>query len=211
MSPLFPEQAGPEILGVVLAAGAGRRMGRPKALLADDAGPWLDRAACLLLGAGCSQVLAVLGASAAEAAQLLPDDPRVRPVVVPGWAEGVGISLRAALDAAGSIQPAGGHAPSAILVTLVDLPWIVPEAFARVIRAGVDPSSLSRAVYAGRPGHPVLIGRAHWGSLSASLAGDTGAGPYLSAQGAVGVDCTGLGGDRDVDEPPKGPAPSGPR
>ncbi len=179
-------------------------MGRPKALVADDAGPWLERAVRLLLGAGCGRVLAVLGASAAEAARLLPDDPRVSAVVATEWAEGVGASLRAGLEAAATVTDGIGNAPSAALVTLVDLPWLEAEAFARVAGAGSGPADLRRAMYAGRPGHPVLIGRDHWAPLGESLAGDTGAGPYLAAHGAVAVDCSGLGGDRDQDEPLRG-------
>ena len=199
-----PDSEGPQtpgLVGIVLAAGAGRRMGQPKALVADDAGPWLERAARHLLKAGCRRVLAVLGASAADAARLLPDDPRVSAVVAPEWTEGVGASLRAGLEAAATVTDDAGNPPSAALVTLVDLPWIEAEAFARVAGAGAAPTELRRAVYAGRPGHPVLIGREHWAPLRVSLAGDTGAGPYLAAHGALGVDCSGLGGDRDQDEP----------
>lgn len=189
------EETTGRVAGVVLAAGAGTRMGRPKALVADERGPWLARAASLLLGAGCDPVLVVLGASAHDAAHLLPRDARLVPVVADGWTEGVGASLRAALDAAAALP----LQPGALLVTLVDLPWLRPEAAARVMAGGADPGTLRRAVYDGVPGHPVLIGRDHWAALNEGLAGDRGAGPYLAAHGAVPVDCTGLGGDRDVD------------
>ncbi|ASN51723.1 NTP transferase domain-containing protein [Sinomonas sp. R1AF57] len=185
------------MVGLVLAAGAGRRMGSPKALVADDGGPWLARAALLPLSAGCARVLAVLGAAAEEARQLLPADPRIVPVVAPAWASGMAASLRAGIEAAAAIEPA----PNAVLVTLVDLPSLQEEAFRKVLAGPVDPGSLRRAEYGGRPGHPVLIGRDHWAPLLAELAGDRGAGPYLAAHGAEAVDCTGLGGDLDIDLP----------
>ena len=66
--------------------------------------------------------------------------------------------------------------------------------------------ALARAVYGGEPGHPVLVGRAHWRPLADAVRGDTGAGPYLRAHAAVAVDCTDLGGGDDVDR--AGPASS---
>lgn len=187
----------------MLAAGAGTRMGRPKALVGDERGAWLPRAVRLLLEGGCAPVLTVLGASAHDAARLLPDDPRVTPLVAPEWSEGLAGSLRAALAAAAELGSKGpvGEGPLALAVTLVDLPHLDPEALRRVLASPVGPATLRRAVYSGVPGHPVLIGRDHWATLGSELAGDRGAGPYLAAHGAVEVDCSGLGGDRDQDEP----------
>lgn len=192
------------LAGILLAAGAGSRFGGPKALAATpEAGSWLARAVRLLLDAGCAPVVVVLGAAADDARRLLPEDnPRVVPVVAERWADGVAESLRAALAAL-----AGVEGPVGALVTLVDLPRLSPEALARVAGGTVGPSSLRRAVYGGTPGHPVLLGRNHWEPLSAGLSGDVGAGPYLRANGAEAVDCTGLGGDDDVDlAPRRGPA-----
>ncbi|MDQ4500723.1 nucleotidyltransferase family protein [Sinomonas sp. ASV322] len=184
------------VAGILLAAGAGRRFGGPKALASSpETGSWLQRGVELLTAAGCAPVVVVLGASADEALALLPDDPRVVPIVAEGWAEGVGASLRAALELL-----AGRHRTIvAALVTLVDLPRLDGEALARVAGGAVGPSSLRRAIYGNTPGHPVLIGREHWGPLGAILAGDVGAGPYLRAHAAEPVDCTGLGGDEDID------------
>jgi len=55
-------------VGVVLAAGEGRRMGMPKALVRDpDGTSWLRRAVETLSDAGCAPVVVVLGAQADEA------------------------------------------------------------------------------------------------------------------------------------------------
>ena len=69
-------------VGLVLAAGAGSRMGQPKALVrAADGTPWLEQSISLLQSAGCDPVVVVLGAEADAAATLIPDDSRVITVV----------------------------------------------------------------------------------------------------------------------------------
>ena len=61
-------------LGVLLAGGAGRRMGTPKALLRDlDGTPFLARAIGILLEGGCDRVVVVTGAAADQAGTLLDE------------------------------------------------------------------------------------------------------------------------------------------
>lgn len=179
-----------DVVGVVLAAGAGRRAGGPKALRIDAAGvSWVARAVARLEAAGCARVLVVLGAGAEEARRLVPEHSAV--VVAEDWAKGLSASLRAALHAA--------HGDAA-LVTLVDLPDEPAAVGERLLRdSPADPSVLARAAYRGRPGHPVLLGRAHWEPLSASLTGDSGARDYLVEHRAREVECGDLfsGADRD--------------
>ena len=92
------------IAGLVLAAGAGTRMGMPKALVEDESGPWLSRAVQALTDGGCDDVTVVLGAAVDEAAALVPGTAIV---VAEDWAEGMGASLRAGLTALADrdIQP----------------------------------------------------------------------------------------------------------
>lgn len=142
----------------------------------------------MVLGAG---VPSTGTPTAEDPRSLVPDGAQV--VVAEDWAEGMSASLRRGLAAATETDA------TAVLVTLVDLPHLLPEALHRVTAAASGPAALARAVDGGHPGHPVLIGRDHWPALAASLAGDTGARAYLTAAGAVLVDCTGLGSGRDVD------------
>ncbi|MFC6318934.1 NTP transferase domain-containing protein, partial [Nocardioides sp. GCM10027113] len=144
--------------GLLLAAGAGTRMGGPKALVHDTDGSWLRRAAAVLRDGGCDDVTVVLGAGAGRARDLLADE-QAGVVVAEDWAEGMGASLRAGLAAL-----AGGDADAAV-VTLVDLPDLTAEVLARLLATGADRATLARAAYDGVPGHPVVLGRDHWGGV----------------------------------------------
>lgn len=177
--------------GLLLAAGAGRRMGGPKALVRDaDGTSWLVRAVTALAEGGCDPVTVVLGAAADEARPRVPGGCRV--VVAEDWAEGMGASLRAGL---GALDPAA----DAVLVSLVDLPDVDAAVVARLLAAGAGPAVLARASYDGRPGHPVLLGRDHWSGAAASASGDRGARDYLAERDVALVECGDLATGRDVD------------
>ncbi len=184
---------------LLLAAGAGTRMGRPKALVTDDEGvPWIQTAVARLQAGGCRRVTVVLGASAEEAAVLLAAAPvpheDVHVVVASDWADGMGASLRTGLRVA---DPAA----DAVLVTLVDLPDVSAGVVRRVAAAASGPAALARATYSGVPGHPVLIGREHGEGVMATATGDKGARDYLAAHEVVAVECGDLASGRDVDTP----------
>jgi CTP:molybdopterin cytidylyltransferase MocA len=171
------------ITGIVLAAGAGTRMGTPKALKRNaDGVAWLDTAVAVLEAAGCDPVLVVLGA-----APDAPVPPGARAILAADWADGLSASLRAGLAAADG---------DAALVTLVDLPSLPLAVVARVVASG---SPLAQAVYDGRPGHPVLIARDHWSGVTELLAGDRGARQYLVQHGVTEVECGDLWDGADVD------------
>lgn len=181
----------PRIAGIVLAAGAGTRAGGPKALRLDAEGmPWLQRAVAALREGGCDTVLVVLGAEAERAAALVPAGVTV--VVAEDWADGLSASLRAGLAAA----PPDA---TAVVVTLVDLPGLPAAAVGRLLAPPLEASTLRRATYDGRPGHPVGLGRDHWAAAAASAHGDRGAGRYLRDQGAEVVELSGLWDGADED------------
>lgn len=223
----------PLLAGLVLAAGAGRRFGGPKALARDASGtPWISLAIELLRAAGCDEVTVVLGASAAEARALVPTGVRI--VVAEDWEVGMSASLRAGLrelgggrgggagaefDDAGAGRDGGagagfddagagrdgGAGADAALLTLVDLPGLPVSVAERLLDGGfgpagaAGPATLRQAVFGGRPGHPVLIGRDHWAALAETAQGDRGARPYLVAHGVVEVECGDLAGGEDID------------
>jgi molybdenum cofactor cytidylyltransferase len=203
------------IAGLVLAAGAGSRYGMPKALArGDDGTSWLVRTISTLTDAGCTPVIVVLGAQAGEARALLADSglsgaegPGTSVVVTQAddWAEGLSASLRAGLRQAAALP----SAPIAVAIVPVDVPGLRTSTVARLIGAlpdesdsgaqGVGPHTLRQASFDARPGHPVVIGRAHWAALIGSASGDTGARPYLRAHDPRLVDCTDLETGLDVD------------
>ncbi|GAA1730675.1 nucleotidyltransferase family protein [Microbacterium paludicola] len=186
--------AAPAVCGIVLAAGAGTRFGGPKALArTPDGTPWIARAVDALRAGGCDDVLVVLGAGEGEAAALVP--PGAREVVADDWAEGVSASLRAGIAAARRREP------DAVVILPVDTPDTPPEAVARVLAAALDAprAALVQATYAGRPGHPVLLGADHLDAVAASVSGDRGARPYLAAHDAHQVECADLWSGSDVD------------
>jgi CTP:molybdopterin cytidylyltransferase MocA len=180
------------VSGLVLAAGAGRRFGGPKALARTSAGtPWLALAVRALREGGCRDVAVALGAGFDEAAGLVPAGTAI--VRVDEWATGVAASLRAGLEVVAS------GSSDAVVVLPVDTPDVPATAVARLTRRA-EPGALAQATYDGAPGHPVLLGRAHWAGISVAVTGDIGARPYLIAQEADLVECGDLwsGTDRDT-------------
>lgn len=170
-------------------------MGTPKAFLRDEGGrSFLERSLLALQEGGCDDVRVVVGAEADRAATLV--DGQAAVVVAEDWSEGMGASLRAGLRAA------AGTAASCALVSLVDLPDVGPLVVRRILEtAGADQDALARAAYDGVPGHPVLLGRAHWDGVVASARGDRGARDYLRDHPPLVVECGDLATGRDVDTP----------
>ncbi|MDG4800808.1 nucleotidyltransferase family protein [Micromonospora sp. WMMD980] len=180
--------------GLLLAAGAGRRYGMPKALLTHRGGLLVEHAAGILTSAGCDPVVVVLGAAADEvrARARLP-----RVVRNDAWPTGMGSSLRAGL-AALLTTPA-----VAAVVTLVDMPGLTPAAVRRVARDATAGSLAVAAHRDGTQGHPVLLGRDHWAGAARAAVGDRGARDYLRAHRdrLRVVPCADVADGADVDRP----------
>lgn len=191
----------PRVAGIVLAAGAGRRYGKPKALVELHGRLLVDRAADVLRAGGCDPVVVVLGASADEVrARAGLDD-----VVVTDnadWPTGMASSLRAGLTAlAETARTENGVAATVILP--VDVPGVTSAAVRRVIAAAPEPmaQALAAASYDGVRGHPVLLGSAHWAGIVATATGDSGARDYLRTHDVRSVPCADIAVGTDVDRP----------
>lgn len=188
--------------GLVLAAGAGRRMGGPKALLRlTPTGPSLvELAVSRLHDAGLSEVHVVVGSAAPD---VTARAERVGGHVVEAenWDEGMGASLRAGLDALARTDL------RAAVLMLVDLPDVGSDVHERLLKAWVGSTdgeldaALVRTAYEGRPGHPVLLGREHWAVVRESAVGDHGARDYFRTHEPTLVECGDLATGRDVDRP----------
>jgi CTP:molybdopterin cytidylyltransferase MocA len=178
------------VAGLVLAAGAGTRFGASPKQLADFHGrpllEWAVRAQCDV--PSLDPVVVVLGSSAA-AIRAGVEFGRASTVVCSDWASGQAFSLRRGVE---FLSQRGDV--SKVIVTLGDAPLVTPE----VVEMFVEQPPRARAVYGGRPGHPVVLGPEEIAALT-SLTGDEGARGLLRGgpQVEVGHLCSG----RDVDTP----------
>ncbi|WP_119729751.1 nucleotidyltransferase family protein [Thermomonospora amylolytica] len=177
------------VAGLLLAAGAGARLGRPKALVELNGERLVDRGVRMLRAGGCTPVLVVIGAADVEVlgAVTVPN---------PDWRAGMGSSLRAGLAA---IPPDC----TAAVIALVDQPAVTPQAVRRLIRAYEEGASVAVATYGGARRNPVLIAREHFAAVAEAAVGDVGARPFLAAHPALvtPVACDDVAAPDDIDTP----------
>ncbi|HEX3826954.1 MAG TPA: nucleotidyltransferase family protein [Sporichthyaceae bacterium] len=180
---------GRQIGGLVLAAGSGSRLGRPKALVEVGDERLVDRAVRTLRDGGAEPIVVVLGAALAEVAGAVV-------VENPDWATGMGSSLRVGLAA----LPTDGDA---VVVSLVDQPDIGPAVVARLIDAFAAGATVAVASYSGKRGNPVLFARSTWDEVAALAKGDVGARPFLAAHPELvtPVPCDDIADPADIDTP----------
>ncbi len=159
-------------MGVVLAAGAGRRFGGPKQLAMIAGRPLVAHVVATMLDTGLDVVVAVAaGADAVAAAARAAAGPdrvaRVRIVEVGAQGgEGIGTSLAVAAAAAGA-RP--------LVVALADQPGLVHDDVGAVTAALVRGAGAVRIQHPDGPGHPVGFGPGAHASLVA-LAGTAATG-----------------------------------
>jgi len=171
----------------LLAAGAGSRLGQPKALVEIAGQALVTRGVRLLRDGGAEPVIVVAGA--------VPLDlPGVIGVHNHDWRTGMGSSLRAGLAAL-------PDSAEAVVIALVDQPLVSPQAVRRLIAAFLAGASLAVATYGGRQRNPVLIARALWADAAVAAVGDVGARAFLRAHPelVVPVECGDTGRPDDLD------------
>jgi nicotine blue oxidoreductase len=177
------------VAGLLLAAGAGRRYGRPKALVPFRGRPLVEHGVALLTAGGCTPVHVVSGAAPLPdlAATVVPN---------PSWRTGMGSSLRAGLAS----LPAE---VDAVVVALVDQPRVGAAAVRRLRDAYRDGARLAVAAYGGEPRNPVLLSREYWPDILDAARGDRGARAYLRAhpEAVTLVECGDTGSPDDIDTP----------
>jgi CTP:molybdopterin cytidylyltransferase MocA len=179
--------------GLVLAAGAGRRLGRPKALVEIDGELLVDRAVRVLAEAGCAPVVVVLGAQATDVVAATTLD-RAVVVLNDGWADGMGSSLRCGLHAVEDLGAAD------VVVLLVDQPYVGVEHVRRLLDRRGERAAVV-ASYGGEPRNPALLNASAWPSVCELAVGDVGARAWMRAhpEQVLAVACDDLGGDIDID------------
>lgn len=181
-----------KVAGLVLAAGAGRRFGRPKALIELDGELLVERAANTLCDAGCSPVHVVLGAAATEVHERA-ELSRFTTITNEQWSTGMASSLQCGL----SSLP---EDVDAVVVSLVDQPWIGADVVKRLME---QDGAVVVATYDGRRRNPVLLRREVWTAVADAAHDDVGARAYITRHPdeVTGVECADLGSPADIDTP----------
>jgi molybdenum cofactor cytidylyltransferase len=155
--------------GLILAAGAGTRFGEQTKQLADLHGKPLLQHAVDTMNAALPRGVVVLGHDA-DAIRSRIDFGPAQVVECEDWARGQGFSLRAGVAALADSD--------VVAITLGDQPFITPEVITAALAELGDFEAL-RAVYDGRPGHPVVLGRRVLAAVP-ELEGDAGARELLA-------------------------------
>jgi molybdenum cofactor cytidylyltransferase len=182
--------------GLVLAAGASRRMGRVKQLLPVHGRPLLELVLAHAGGSHLDEVVVVLGAHADEVQEGV-DLGRARVVVNPDHASGMASSLRLGLASL-------GQEVDRAVVILGDQPAISASLLDQLLDlqagSGLPAAALS---FDGLLHPPVVLRRDLWGDLDA-LEGDVGCRAVIRARPELVAALPAAGGGRhplDVDTP----------
>ncbi len=162
------------VVAIVLAAGEGRRMGGPKALLPLGDATFLAHACRLFARPGVASVVAVLGAEAERVRVEAGLPAEATAVVNDRWREGMLSSVWRGLDAAEA------EAADAVLLHPVDHPLVQPATIDRVIRALSFSAAIAVPTWDGRRGHPGGFHRSVFAELRAAPP-DRGARAVLAA------------------------------
>jgi len=151
------------VTGLVLAAGAGRRLGQPKAELIVRGERLIDHAVATLREGGCEDVIAVVRSAAVIA-------PGARSVVNSAPDDGMGSSLRIGLA---EVQA------NACVILLVDQVGITASDVAAVIAAHHAGADVVVARRSGHRSHPVLVAREWFDEFGQAASGDRGARDFI--------------------------------
>lgn len=162
------------IVGVLLAAGAGRRFGAAKLLHPLPHGTPVGLAAARSLIQALPEALAVVRPGDSTLSTALAACG-LRVIENPAAEQGMGGSLAAGIAAA---PDADGW-----LIALADMPWVRPATIRSLAEALRDGASMVAPVCDGRRGHPVGFA-SQWGSRLCDLSGDQGARALLTDHAA---------------------------
>lgn len=188
------------VVGLILAAGSGRRFGGGKMRARLDGRPLVAHVLDAAHAAGLGRIVLVLGRDATAVRRAVHEtDPAALAgvlVAVNGAPErGLATSLRLGLVAA-----TAGPRPDGVLVLLGDQPRVRPEVIAAVIAAAAPPDALAVvATHADdRAPNPVLLLPAA-AALVDETDGDRGLGALLAARPESVVRVSVAGANPDVD------------
>jgi nicotine blue oxidoreductase len=150
------------VAAIVLAAGEGRRLGGPKALVPLGDFTFGSLAASRFDRADVAARVVVLGAQAERVAAEARWPPGVSLVVNRRWAEGMLTSVWAGLDAAERLGA------DAVLLHPVDNPVVAAATVGAVLGALAGGARIAVPSHGGHRGHPAGFARAAWPALRAA-------------------------------------------
>ena len=162
------------IVGIILAAGAARRMGKLKQLLPLGGKPMVWHVADAACRSRLDSVRIVIGAENAAVSAAVNELP-LSVVVNPAWHLGQSTSLSAGLQG----LPAE---TTAVMFLLADQPLVTPELINSLVDAfEASAKSIICPVHGEQRGMPVLFAIPKWQDALTTLAGDQGARSIISA------------------------------
>lgn len=177
------------VAAILLAAGASRRMGQLKQLMALDGETLVHRVARAALQAGCDPMLVVLGHEAEAVGAALFGLPCTQ-VANSAWKEGMASSIRAGIRAVPQTAVAA-------LVLACDQPAVDADFLRSLMKAqSLEPGRIAAAAYGGAMGIPALFPRRCFEDLE-RLTGDRGARALLEEDDVLTLPL--LGGQMDID------------
>ena len=180
---------------LVMAAGASRRMGRPKQLLPFGSTTLLRHAVEVALSSHASKVAVVLGSGEEAMRNELAGLP-IEIVTNPEWDRGMGTTIRAGAQAIGMYPEVG-----ALILTVADSPGLSAETYNRIIAAHVASGlPIVASEYAGTVGVPALFERQYFDSLIA-LPADHGCKALIMANSAKVIRMPCPEAAKDIDSP----------
>ncbi len=185
------------VAAVILAAGASRRLGQPKQLVAVEGEALLARAMRFAKEAGAAPVIVVLGAHFAAICSAISFNDAI-PIVNHRWEQGMATSIHAGLHEIDIRAPESAGA----LLMVCDQPRLT-AAHLRTLRdafAIQSQPSIVASFYAGALGIPAVFPRAVFADLYA-LEGDKGARMLLAKPPCPLVSLPFDGGEIDIDIP----------
>lgn len=186
-----------QVAVLILAAGASRRLGRPKQLVEYQDETLLARAIRLSHEAGAARIVVVLGSSADEVAASLHSTP-ANLVINQDWEQGIASSIHAGLSALEELAPR----VDGVLLLTCDQPRLTREHLVQMLDVFQQSGGILSigSAYGGTLGVPALFPRQRFAELY-TLRGDQGARLLLKGEKSSIREVELPGGEIDIDTP----------
>ncbi|HTB97631.1 MAG TPA: nucleotidyltransferase family protein [Terracidiphilus sp.] len=185
------------VAAIILAAGASRRLGRPKQLVQFDGETLLGRALRLAQEAGTSPTVAVLGAQFESISAAIPFNAAIS-IFNPQWEQGISTSIRAGLH---ELETRALQA-SGVLIMTCDQPRLTSAHISALLAefGKLSDNCIIASSYAETVGIPAIFPRSVFPMLQA-LTGDKGARAVLLTPPCPLISVPFDGGEVDIDFP----------